>query len=233
MLDFGDMDRQQEINYGPVPGGSAVLLRLNLEKPKFAHERNEYISKAKSGLYSLYCKFTVEAGRYSGVSFRQNIWLPPQWQEVEMTDGQRKCATIGGAQLRAILESARGIDPDDDSPKAKAARQLSAFYDFDGLLIAAKLKIAKDPYVAADGREFWNNELSVVITPDKPLYAKIIKGGEAINELGPVTGDGTPTQQTAQSIPEGATTPDPFGPADANIDSFGPADATGTDKVPF
>ena len=42
-----------------------------------------------------------------------------------VSDGHQKAADISASRLRAILESARGIRPDDESDAAKAGRRMN------------------------------------------------------------------------------------------------------------
>src|SRR5258708_24156560 len=49
------------------------------------------------------------------------------------TEGQATAADVSRRRLRAMLESARGIKPDDKSDAANAARRTASWGDFDGL----------------------------------------------------------------------------------------------------
>lgn len=57
-----------------------------------------------------------------------------------------------------------------------------------GLRFPVRVKINPRPTCKDDGREYWNNEMACVITPDKEAYATIVHGGEIITD-GPVTGN--------------------------------------------
>ena len=54
---------------------------------------------------------------------------------LDKTKGEnfRTAVRIGLAKLRAIVESARGIRPDDNSDDAKARRRVESYREFDGI----------------------------------------------------------------------------------------------------
>jgi hypothetical protein len=83
------------------------------------------------------------------------------------TDGHEEAADITRRRLRAILESVKGIKPEDVSEAAKAARN-AEYADFDGLRFLCKLGIepASDRYKA-------KNVLAEVITPDRKEWRAI------------------------------------------------------------
>ena len=80
--------------------------------------------------------------------------------------GQSKAGKITRSTLRAILESARNVQPKDESNEAKSKRLVSSHSDFNSLEFIAKIGIepARDQYQA-------KNKLGSVITPDKPEYS--------------------------------------------------------------
>lgn len=66
MLDFNNEEQQTQWQSGPVPAGSKVLLRLELQTPRYAAQSNPLIAQSRSGLLQLFCKITVAAGSYAG-----------------------------------------------------------------------------------------------------------------------------------------------------------------------
>ena len=87
-----------------------------------------------------------------------------------VSDGHQKAADISASRLRAILESARGIRPDDESDAAKAGRRMNSWGDFDGLRFIAKIGIEK----AKEGSGFKDkNSLEAAITPDRKAWMKV------------------------------------------------------------
>jgi hypothetical protein len=82
------------------------------------------------------------------------------------TAGHAKAADISRSRLRAILESARGIKPDDTTAVAREKRK-ATYQDFDGLTFIGKIGVEKgEP--RGDGTSYPDkNCLDAVITPDK------------------------------------------------------------------
>ena len=62
------------------------------------------------------CEFVVVDGQFARRKFWQHLLL------AGTTHGQVQMAETNRGKFRAILESARGINPDDFSPQARTAR---------------------------------------------------------------------------------------------------------------
>jgi hypothetical protein len=77
------------------------------------------------------------------------------------TEGHAEAGRIAQATLRAILESARGIRPDDRSEAAKQGRCISSYLDLDGMQFVGRIGV--EP--GRNGFEA-KNKLASVITPD-------------------------------------------------------------------
>lgn len=122
MIDLNDEQEQRERNYGPVPCGSKVLVRLEVQKPKYASRDDEMVAMTKSGLLQLQCKIEVCAGSYEGCWWYENITLPSRIQTIRLDENLQTACRIGGSMLRAIIESVRSIDPkaSDQKPRAHA-----------------------------------------------------------------------------------------------------------------
>ena len=109
------------------------------------------------------------------------------------TDGQKQAADISGQTLRAILECARGINPNDKSENAKAARQVAGWGDFDGIRFLGRIGVEppKNGYSA-------KNTLHEIITPDRKDWHPVEQVKRADR----------PAQQSAASEPTPAIRPD-------------------------
>ena len=188
MLDFSNAPDQREFGNGPVPAGSIVIVQMEVLQPHESKQAqdNPYISVAQSGLRQIYCQFSVTKGSYSGVSFRQNITLPLGGQNMRLTANQEKACNIGSATLKAICLAAK------KQPKINDVTSLT------GLSFPVRVKINDRP-TEKDGRVYWNNEISLVITPDKEAYAEVMREGEIIHADGPVTGDASRAQGSSNS----------------------------------
>jgi hypothetical protein len=107
-------------------------------------------------------EFTVIDGPYKGRKFWDNFMLLSG-----TTDGQKGMADTNRLILKAILDSALGLDPNDKSAEARAARTVS-IKQFQGILFIGRIGIEKGGPNKRDGG-FWpdKNCLASVITCDK------------------------------------------------------------------
>ena len=84
------------------------------------------------------------------------------------SDGHAKAAEFSRGTLRAIIESARGIKPDDVSPQARQARTIE-LKDLDGMTFVAKVGIEKGKTRNDGSSDKYpdKNILAAIITPDR------------------------------------------------------------------
>ncbi len=124
-----------------------------------------WLKRSKGGdSQALDCELTVVDGPFA----KRKFWS--LFTVEGTTDGHAKAAEISASRLRGILESARGIRPDDETDAAKAARRVSSWGDFDGLRFTAKIGIEK----AKEGSGFKDkNSLDAAITPDRKAWVKV------------------------------------------------------------
>lgn len=175
MLDFSQEESQKEHNYGPVPGGSFVVVKLEIQEPNGSFmTEHRYISQASTGLRQIHCKLTVERGEYAGVIWFQNITLPASMQVINLTGNQAMACKIGGATLKAILEA------------TKRPMALKDIAEFNGMVFPVQVKINNRPR-EKDGNVYWSNEIAKVVTPNMPQYAELRQKGEIIKPDGPVS----------------------------------------------
>jgi hypothetical protein len=136
-----------------------VVMRI---RPGGAGE-DELLKRSKDGACEMLdCEFVVVDGE-----FKKRKW----WQYFILagtTDGHAEAANRSRGMLRTIIESARGIKPDDMSPQARALRTAS-LKDFDNLSFIAKIGVEKGKPKNDGSGENWpdKNILAAVITPDK------------------------------------------------------------------
>jgi hypothetical protein len=113
-----------------------------------------WLTQSKNSPYQyLDCEFTITGGPFA----RRKFWTlmmaghsTPNEEKVAKTLG------ITRSKLRGILESARGIDPNDMTDAAKAKRIVNGYGDFDRMEFVAKigLEAGRDGY--ADKNVFDN-----------------------------------------------------------------------------
>jgi hypothetical protein len=120
--------------------------------------KDGWLTRAKDGnSMHLNCEFVAVDGSYAKRKFWNRF-------TVEGTD-HATAIEISRKALKAMLESARGIRPDDTSDAAKTARQTQGWADFDQLRFVVRLGVepAKDGYEA-------KNTIREVITPERQAW---------------------------------------------------------------
>jgi hypothetical protein len=144
-----------------VPHGTIATVQLTIRAGN-AGEGGLLKRSAKGDCEMLDCEFVVLDGPYTKRKF---------WERMIMagtTDGHAKAAEVSRGRLRTILESARGIKPDDLSPEARAARTVE-LRDFDGMRFIAKVGIERGKLRNDGAGENYpdKNILAAAITVDK------------------------------------------------------------------
>jgi hypothetical protein len=83
------------------------------------------------------------------------------------TDGHAKAAEISMSRLRALVESARGIQPNDQSPQAREGRSLNSFADISGLRVIVKVGVEPERPNPKDPSKPWpaRNNVERFLTP--------------------------------------------------------------------
>lgn len=189
-----------DFNDAPEQGGYDLMPAKTLAKVRVTTRPGGYDDPARgwtgglatrsptTGAVYLYCEFVVLEGPYA----KRKVWSMiglhspkgPEW------------GNMGRSFLRAILNSARGIHPTDDSPTAQAARRIRGFADLDGLVFLARIDVEKD---AKQGDK---NVIKQAIQPDHKDYAALMGGTRA-----PATFVAPATTAPVASAPVPATTP--------------------------
>ena len=140
----------------------------------------------------LAAEFVVLEGEYARRKLWSNIGLHsakgPAW-------GQ-----MGRSFVRAVLNSARNVHPQDMSPQAAAARRIQGFHELDGIEFAARIDIEKD------GRGELKNVVKSAVEPDHPDYARLM----GLPPKNPGSGS---TGAPAAATPPRTTPPAPQRPA--------------------
>jgi hypothetical protein len=169
--DFNDAEAQQDA-FDPIPKGILVPVRMTIkpgghDNPAQGWTGGYATESFDTGAVYLACEFVVTGGPFAKRKMWSNIGLHspkgPTW-------GQ-----MGRSFIRAVLNSARNIHPDDASPQAVAARRIHSFAELDGIEFVARVDVEKD--VKGDDR----NIVKLAIEPDHKDYAALVasvtKGG--------------------------------------------------------
>lgn len=181
MLDFNAAEPQRDM--GLIDDGTVAVVQINV-RPGHAGEGG-WLKRSKTGeSEALDCEFTVVDGPYAKRKFWTLFTLGG------ISEGQKKAGDISGSRIRGILESARGIKPDDQSDAAKAARQIDDWGDLDGLRFIAKIGVEK----GKDGFKD-KNVLEVAVTPDRTAWKKVeqtLRQATAVASIGSTFGTAPP-----------------------------------------
>ncbi|TXE00771.1 hypothetical protein FUT89_02015, partial [Ralstonia pseudosolanacearum] len=160
--DFNDADQQQ--GFDLIPKGTLVPVRMIL-KPGGYDDPSQgwvggYASESfETGSVYLAAEFVVTGGEHAKRKLWSNIGLH---SPKGATWGQ-----MGRSFVRAALNSARNVHPQDNSPQAAAARRIQGFHELDGLEFIVRVDIEKDP----KGED--RNVIRLAIEPDHPEYARL------------------------------------------------------------
>lgn len=161
--DFNDAQDQQ--SYDVIPKGTLARVRMTIkpggfDSPEHGWTGGYATQNDKTGSVYLNAEFVITEGEYA----RRKVWSliglyspkGPEW------------ANIGRAFVRAILNSARNLNPQDNGAQAVAARRIQGFADLDGIEFLAKIDIDQDQH----GQP--KNTIKVAIQPDHKDYARLM-----------------------------------------------------------
>jgi hypothetical protein len=164
MSDWNDFnDAEQPHAYDLIPKGTAARLRMTLkpgghDDPAQGWAGGYATQSSETGSVYLACEFVVLEGEFARRKMWSNIGLysakGPTW------------GNMGRTFVRAALNSARNIPPQDTSPQATAARRIAGFHELDGLEFVGRIDVEKD------ARGEMKNVVRIPIEPDHPDYAK-------------------------------------------------------------
>ena len=159
--DFNDAEQQQTFDL--IPKGTVAKVRMTI-KPGGYDDPNQgwtggYATQSfETGSIYLSCEFVVLEGEFARRKMWSNVGLHsakgPAW------------GNMGRTFVRAALNSARNIRPQDNSPQAAAARRISGFHELDGLEFVVRIDVEKD------GRGDLRNVVKNPVEPDHPDYAR-------------------------------------------------------------
>ena len=184
-MNFSDAEEQSN-NGDLIPHKTPVKVVMKIRAGSYNDPSQGwtggFATLADSGSVYLDCEFTIMGGKYN----KRKVWSlvglsspkGPKWGE------------MGRSFIRAALESARGIAPNDTSDLATKARQIKGFGDLDGLEFAAFVEV-KQPsdQEKAQGYTDPKNKIETVIPTTHKDYASIMAGN----------GAATPTTSAAAS----------------------------------
>jgi hypothetical protein len=161
MIDFNGADQQME--FGLIPAGTIAKSRLIL-KPGNGFS-DPFLTRSKNGDSAyLDCEFVILEGRFAKRKIFDKIGI----------SGTGNWVNMGKARIRAILESAKNIDPKDISEAAISARKINSFDELNGLEMIIKIGIEHD----RNGVYQDKNKVASIITPDHAMYKEYMQAND-------------------------------------------------------
>jgi hypothetical protein len=157
MIDFNNAESQAE--FGLIPVNTIAKARLTVK------QGNDFstpgLTKSKNG-DSAYidCEYVIMEGQYVRRKIFDKIGVR----------GSDRWVIAGRARIRAIIESAKNIDPKDMSDAARQARNINSYIDLNGLEPLIKIGIETD----RGGIYQDKNKVLSIITPDNKVYKSYI-----------------------------------------------------------
>lgn len=161
--DFNDAEEQREFALIPPKTLAKVIMAI---RPGGYDDQSQgwtggYATRSdKTGAVYLNAKFTILEGPFAKrvVFGLIGLYSPkgPDW------------TNMGRSFLRAILNSARGIHPADQTPQAQTARRIRGFADLDGVEFVVRIDVEKDQ----NGED--KNVVKAAIQPDSKEYAALM-----------------------------------------------------------
>jgi hypothetical protein len=157
LLDLNTAGEQRNV----IPANTIVTLQLTI-RPGGAGDDGWLKRSGDGKSEGIDAEFTVVDGPFAKRKFWQRYTLSGT------TPGHAEAGQISRNALRAILESARGIRPDDKSETAVAARKLTGWADLDQIRFIAKLGV-QPPQGSFPAK----NTILTVITPEQKEWVKL------------------------------------------------------------
>ena len=159
--DFNDAEQQQSFDL--IPKGTVAPVRMTIKSG--GHDdasqgwTGGYATQSfETGSIFLACEFVILDGEYARRKMWSNVGLHsskgPAW------------GNMGRTFIRAVLNSARNIQPQDNSPQASAARRIQGFNELDGIEFVARIDVEKD------GRGELRNVVKIAVEPDQADYPR-------------------------------------------------------------
>lgn len=166
--DFNAAEEQQEFDI--IPAGTITKVRMTIKPGGYDDPARGWTDgyttfNPQTGTAYLSCEFVVVGGKYDKRKLWDIIGLHspkgPEWENK------------GRSTVKGILNSARNIDPIDNTPQAQQARCIpQGFRELDGIEFVAKIGKKKDDYGV-------KNSLQLAITREHKDHANVMAGFEA------------------------------------------------------
>lgn len=190
-MTFFDFNSASEpSSYDLIPKGTLVRVRMTIkpggyDDPSQGWTGGYATRSTTTGSVYLNCEFVVLEGPFA----RRKMWSLIGLHSPKGAEW----TNMGRTFIKAILNSARGINPSDNSPSAQNARRISGFADLEGIEFVGKVDWEKDQ----NGQD--KCVIKSAITPDHKEYAAHLSGAAPAAPSAPVSGHGGNANAYAQA----------------------------------
>ena len=173
-FDFNSAAEQS--SYELIPKGTVVRVRMTIkpggyDDPSQGWTGGYATRSATTGSVYLNCEFVVLDGPFA----RRKMWSLIGLYSAKGAEW----TNMGRTFIKAILNSARGISPTDNSPAAQNARRISGFYDLEGIEFVGKVDWEKDQ----NGKD--KCVIKSAVTPEHKEYAVHMNGAGPTAPIAP------------------------------------------------
>jgi hypothetical protein len=153
MMDLNSAEAQTEFTI--IPANTIAKARLTI---KAGNDFSDpFLTRSKDGNSTyLNCEFVIMEGQFVRRKIFDKIGI----------SGSDQWINMGKSRIRAILESAKNINPKDMSEAAMATRKIDSFGELEGLEPIIKIDIEHD----RSGVYQDKNKVASIITPDHKFY---------------------------------------------------------------
>jgi hypothetical protein len=107
-------------------------------------------------------EFTVQGGSYGARKLWENWVFEPTEDNDKPADGLLQAIEITRAKIKALLNSAHGLNTADKSEEAQKKRSFESLLDLDGLVFVARVSIKSQPGTGYRDK----NIIQEILTPD-------------------------------------------------------------------
>jgi hypothetical protein len=159
-LNFAGATREPQ--YPLIQAGTLVKVRLDIQQGGYNDESRGWThnmaTQGQTGAVYLKCEFKILDGEFKGRKIWSLIGLhSPKGDTYEK---------MGRILIKQILESSRGIDPNNTSEEANKKRCITSLADLDNITFIAEVS------VGTDHKGNPKNEIKKAITIDHSEYLK-------------------------------------------------------------
>ncbi len=162
-MDFNNSENQSSFDL--IPNNTLAKVRMSIKPGGYDDPSQGWVGgyatkNDATGSVYLSCEFVILEGEYA----KRKVWGIIGLH----SNKGAEWGNMGRSFIKAILNSARGVSENDNSPAAQNARRISGFADLDGIEFVAKITTKKDQ------NEELRNEIRFAITPDNKDYKSLM-----------------------------------------------------------